>query len=146
MAKRRNTKPTLSLVPLQRACAAALATIAFRPGLELGQAIDRFAQLHELSRAESGKRLACIGIWRFDAELHYVLLAELANLIGGREPFASACYQMSKILADQKKAMGKPLSREVITAVLHGTVEATKREPEITIDADTVVGAVTSKD
>lgn len=145
MAKQKD-KPTLRFTPLQKAQMSASALIAIRPGLQLGAAVDAFRQLHKLSRGEAVKRLTCLAVSRFDSELHYPLLAELAELLGGSGPFSNTCFQVCKILGDHELSMGKELSPFGITLIINGVLEATKNESEVEIDADTVVGAVTSKD
>ena len=151
MAKQSKTSPDLTLLPMRRADPQPNDAVTFRPGPEMSGVIASFAAKHKLpgkkiSRSELCNRLVCLALARFDVELHYLLVSELAQFVGGRNSFANTCFQILQVVAYNEKHLDKPLPPDLPTLVISSLLEAEKARMETEIPADTEVEAVTSKD
>jgi hypothetical protein len=85
--------------------------VQFRPGAELEEQIKTFAAKHDLQVNEACKVLVALAVSSMDVR-YYDLINQMAEVMGGVNPFVRACVRVQAALEGAALATGKPLQLE----------------------------------
>jgi hypothetical protein len=85
--------------------------VQFRPGAELEEQIKAFAAKHDLQVNEACKVLVALAVSSMDVR-YYDLINQMAEAMGGVNPFVRACVRVQAALEGAALATGKPLQLE----------------------------------
>lgn len=110
--------------------------VQFRMEGDLGRLVRGFAERHELGVNEAAKSLIALAVVTLDCR-YFGLVSQLADTLGGSNPFVQACLRVNASLEGAAVATSRPFIPEqerpdlvlrVVEAVLAGQGRTAKTE------------------
>src|SRR5450631_3804865 len=83
----------------------------FRPGPEIENMVESFAQEHGMQIMEACKAIVALAIPALDRR-YYILIKQMADAMAGANAFVRSCVYIHSAMEGARLAMGKPIQAD----------------------------------